>query len=95
MFKLLYLVSATQALVELPLYSQKVVKQPPLTSLVSSQEDVITSQLSDFMDVQLFVKLYIGANHQPFQLILDTGSNWLWVYSRLCGNCPQDKFDET
>jgi hypothetical protein len=27
-------------------------------------------------------------------MIFDTGSNWLWVFSRICGNCHQPKFDE-
>lgn len=27
-------------------------------------------------------------------MIFDTGSDWLWVYSRICGNCYQEKFNE-
>ena len=33
---------------------------------------------------------------QPFEMIFDTGSNWLWVNSRICQNCnaKQPRFDE-
>jgi len=27
-------------------------------------------------------------------MIFDTGSDWLWVNSRVCGNCYQEKFNE-
>jgi uncharacterized ParB-like nuclease family protein len=29
-------------------------------------------------------------------MIFDTGSNWLWIDSRICSNCPENlsKFDE-
>lgn len=30
----------------------------------------------------------MGSNDQPFDMIFDTGSNWLWVSSNLCDNCP-------
>lgn len=39
--------------------------------------------------------MYIGSNTQPFNLIFDTGSNWLWVNGRFCENCnDKPKFDE-
>ena len=46
--------------------------------------------------MQIFSKIYIGSNKQAFDLIFDTGSNWLWVNSRMCNNCnkEQPKFDE-
>ena len=42
------------------------------------------------------MKLYIGEDKQPFDMIIDTGSNWLWVDSRICSNCPENTptFDE-
>ena len=48
------------------------------------------------MNVQLMAKIYIGSNLQPFNMIFDTGSNILWVNSRVCSNCPFyiSKFDE-
>ena len=38
----------------------------------------------------------IGSDQQPFDLIFDTGSSWLWVNSRLCEGCSsrQNKFNE-
>ena len=65
-----------------------------LISISSSSDDVITKNLHDYMDVQIFAKIFVGSNQQPFQMIFDTGSNWLWVFSRMCGNCNQPKFDE-
>ena len=32
---------------------------------------------------------------EPFDMLFDTGSNWLWVFSDDCVNCPYVKsFDE-
>lgn len=32
---------------------------------------------------------------EPFDMLFDTGSNWLWVFSDECWNCPYVKsFDE-
>ena len=57
---------------------------------------MITKRLRDYFDVQIFTKIYIGSNLQPFDMIFDTGSNWLWVNSRICSNCNDEKpkFDE-
>jgi len=39
--------------------------------------------------------VYIGSDNQPFDLIFDTGSNWLWVNGRFCENCNnKPRFDE-
>ena len=35
--------------------------------------------LSDFFDIQIFSTVYFGSQHEPHQLIFDTGSSWLWV----------------
>ena len=53
----------------------------------------IVKNLDDYLDVQIFTKIYMGPNTttgemQEFEMIPDTGSNWLWVNSRLCENCP-------
>lgn len=57
---------------------------------------IIEKKLHDFHDVQIFTTIYIGENKQAFEMIFDTGSNWLWIDSRKCQNCPEnvDKFDE-
>ena len=43
--------------------------------------------LSNIFNIHYNVKLYIGNPKQEFRLILDTGSNWIWVGSELCENC--------
>lgn len=38
----------------------------------------------------------MGSNRDPFKMIFDSGSSWLWVSSRQCISCPLStgKFDE-
>ena len=56
---------------------------------------MISKNLRDFYDVQIFARIFIGSNQQPFDMIFDTGSNWLWVMSEECGNCPPNaRFDD-
>jgi len=54
-------------------------------------------EIKDYKDVQIFGKVFIGSNLQPFWMIMDTGSNWLWISSRICTNCNPlvPKFNET
>ena len=33
----------------------------------------------DYYDVQLFSRIYVGSNKQPFDLILDTGSSVSYI----------------
>lgn len=32
--------------------------------------------------------MYVGSDKQPLDVIFDTGSNWFWVKSVDCDNCP-------
>jgi hypothetical protein len=61
--------------------------------MAMDQADV-TKPLKDFMDVQLMAQIYIGSNMQPFDVIFDTGSNMMWINSRVCTVCSNAKFDE-
>ena len=47
-------------------------------------EPEVIMDLADFYDVQIFTTVSVGSNKQSFQCIFDTGSNWLWVTSRVC-----------
>lgn len=66
------------------------------TKLLSAADTkIVTKDLKDFHDVQVFTKIYVGENKQSFYCIFDTGSNWLWVQSKHCVNCPvRGGFDE-
>ena len=69
-------------------------KTANLQSLVvekSSKEDdddLIDQTLRDYYDVQIFTRVLIGSDKESFDMIFDTGSNWLWVYTDECTNCP-------
>eukprot|EP00356_Strombidium_inclinatum_P009954 CAMPEP_0170489724 /NCGR_PEP_ID=MMETSP0208-20121228/8033_1 /TAXON_ID=197538 /ORGANISM="Strombidium inclinatum, Strain S3" /LENGTH=183 /DNA_ID=CAMNT_0010764781 /DNA_START=74 /DNA_END=625 /DNA_ORIENTATION=+ len=58
------------------------------TSKVEDDSDFIDQSMKDFFDVQIFTKTYLGSDREPFDMIMDTGSNWLWVYTDDCLNCP-------
>jgi len=59
------------------------------TKLLSAADSkIVTKDLKDFHDVQVFTKVYVGEDKQPFMCIFDSGSNWLWVQSKHCLNCP-------
>lgn len=61
----------------------------------SNDSQVISKNLRDYYDVQIFARIYIGSNQQAFDMIFDTGSNWLWVMSEHCTNCPPNaRFDD-
>lgn len=56
----------------------------------------VTKDLEDFYDAQIYSTIYVGSQKAPLDVIFDTGSNWLWVASRVCLTCSMwaDKFDE-
>jgi saccharopepsin len=57
---------------------------------------MVEKTLWDYRNVQLFSRIYMGSDKQEFKMIFDTGSDWLWVSSRICMSCPKShpKFDE-
>lgn len=50
----------------------------------------IEKDLHDHFQIQIFSSIYIGSNKQPFDLIFDTGSSWVWVGHDSCKNCAND-----
>lgn len=63
---------------------------------MNSSTPVISKNLRDYYDVQIFAQIFIGEDKQPFDMIFDTGSNWLWVMSDDCWDCPRmPRFNET
>ena len=64
-------------------------------SLQEQDDDIIVKDLKDASDVQIFANVFVGSDNQPFDLLFDTGSNWLWVFSEDCMNCPWvNRFDD-
>ena len=51
----------------------------PLVNLM--EDDIISKNISDYQDVQIFTTIFIGEKKEPFEMIFDTGSNWLWIDS--------------
>ena len=47
----------------------------------------LEKNLADFFDIQIFSTVYFGSQHEPHQLIFDTGSSWLWVQTPYCDSC--------
>ena len=44
----------------------------------------------------MFSRVYIGSDKQPFDLIFDTGSSWVWVGDDLCMTCANShRFNHT
>eukprot|EP00347_Sterkiella_histriomuscorum_P006557 403352320 len=66
----------------------QVTDQSSITNDNSTVMKYIEKQLYDFYDVQLYSQLYIGSQKQPFNVIFDTGSAWIWVQSIDCISCP-------
>lgn len=51
------------------------------TKLVSDDAAVISKDLHDFSDMQLYADFFVGSDKQTIPVIFDTGSNWFWVQS--------------
>ena len=49
------------------------------------------------MSIQLVTKTWFGSDKQEMDMLLDTGSEYIWVASRICESCnltSSRKFDE-
>ena len=40
--------------------------------------------MTSYLDIQFYGQFYVGSQQQSFNLIIDTGSSWLWVPSTGC-----------
>ena len=58
----------------------------PLSFFESADNDDYFAMrtLEDYQDVQLFIEVSIGSQHQPMRLIVDSGSTWFWVQTVDC-----------
>lgn len=54
-------------------------------------------ELRTYANVLVYINLHLGSNQEPYTILFDTGSSWLFVQSRLCDNCDKwssSSFDE-
>lgn len=57
---------------------------------IEGKDALINKELLNYYNVQYYGTLYVGSQQTEMQLIFDTGSSWLWLPSKECGNdCPQ------
>ena len=85
-FFLLYIIPINTQ-ITLPLSrSESTTCKPPQKRLLQQENPNILT-LSNIFNIHYNVKVYIGNPTKEFNLILDTGSNWLWVGSDSCENC--------
>ena len=47
----------------------------------------IEKDLKDLFKIQIFAEILVGSDRQPFNLIFDTGSSWVWVGHEYCKSC--------
>jgi hypothetical protein len=50
-------------------------------------EQVVSVPVSNYFNVQYFGNIFVGSEFQEMSVILDTGSNILWVSSESCETC--------
>ena len=43
--------------------------------------------ITNDVNVQIATKIYIGSQKQEMSMLLDTGSTFIWLASRICENC--------
>ena len=73
--------------------SETVASQDGLESLavIKNRElddpDFVQKNLEDAYDLQIFTNTYVGSNLDPFKVIFDTGSNWVWLFGENCTQC--------
>ena len=52
-----------------------------LNFFVNDPESALVRSLTKAKDVQYFTTIYIGSTNQPITVLVDTGSNFLWLPS--------------
>lgn len=64
---------------------------------VPSSKDAFQIPLTNINNQYYLTQISIGSSEQPFNLLLDISSSWLWVSNSRCFECPEftNKFDST
>ena len=58
--------------------------------LLNPAQSVTTKRVTNFKDVEIYTDVFMGSEMQKVTMMLDTGSPWVYVFSRNCETCPQD-----
>jgi hypothetical protein len=65
-----------------------------LTFLVNDHESSLVRSLTKAKDVQYYTTIYVGSTNQPMTVLVDTGSNYLWLPSNnLVGRSSTNTYD--
>ena len=87
---LLFVRSSLQFRVELQLgYEHSVSEQKRVLDFSFQNAFRLTKQieLENLFNLQYIGTIYLGKDKQPFKVLFDTGSNWIWVPQHDCTNC--------
>lgn len=91
MLALLVLISPVFSLLEIPL---KPFPSSPSSSPNLAYYHTDIQPITNFDNTHYIAQIYIGSPPQPFNLLVDTSSSWLWVPDSTCFHCPQsNKFE--
>jgi len=72
--------------IRVTLYRKKASGSSYLELLPDSKQFIYANiSLTNFLNDQYIGKIHIGENKQPFNLLFDTGSAWLWVADKSAG----------
>jgi saccharopepsin len=86
MLALLVLISPVLSLLEIPL--KAIPSSLSSTSKLSFYYNDIMP-ITNFDNTHYIAQIYIGSPPQPFNLLVDTSSRWVWVPDSTCFHCPQ------
>jgi hypothetical protein len=68
-------------------FLEQLISEKKFTNQINLLEGVAAIPILNYYNVQYYSKIFIGSNLQEMTVILDTGSNLLWVSSSNCPSC--------
>jgi len=61
--------------------------RPKILNLGDESANYIDKIIHDYSDISLYAKIQIGSQRETFDMMLDSGSSWVWVATDECRNC--------